>query len=50
MGKMLFNVAKDPYEKTDVTKEHPEVVKRLAARLKKVGATRPPLGDKPLLM
>ncbi|MDE0825904.1 MAG: arylsulfatase [Akkermansiaceae bacterium] len=50
MGEMLFNVKKDPYEKVDVAKEYPEVVKRLAARLKKVGAERPPLGDKPLLM
>jgi hypothetical protein len=47
---MLFNVKEDPHEKTDVAAKHPDVVKRLAARLKEVGAERPPLGDKPLLM
>ena len=50
MGEMLFNIARDPYEKKDVASEHPEVVKRLAARLAAVDRERPPLGDKPLLM
>jgi hypothetical protein len=40
----------DPFEKNDVANENPEVVKRLAARLATMGAERPPLGDKPLLM
>ncbi|MFP6876207.1 MAG: arylsulfatase [Roseibacillus sp.] len=50
MGDMLFNIKKDPYEKKDVAKEKPEIVKRLANRLAKVNSERPPLGDKPLLM
>ena len=50
MGEMLYNVKADPAEKTDIAKDNPEVVKRLAARLKEVSAERPPLGDKPLLM
>ncbi len=50
MGEMLFNIAKDPYEKKDVAGENPGVVKRLAPRLAQVDKERPPLGDKPLLM
>jgi len=50
MGKLLYNIRTDPYETTDVAARHPEVVKRLLARLAKVDAERPPLGDKPLLM
>jgi len=50
MGDMLFNIAEDPGEKTDIAAEHPHIVKRMAARLAEVGAERPPLGDKPLLM
>ena len=50
MGGMLFNIAKDPYEKKDVAGENPGVVKHLAARLAQVDKERPPLGDKPLLM
>jgi arylsulfatase A-like enzyme len=50
MGDMLFNIKKDPYEKKDVAKENPGIVKRLANRLAKVNSERPPLGDKPLLM
>lgn len=50
MGEMLFNIAKDPYEKNDVAGDHPEIVKRLAARLAQVDSERPPLGNKPLLM
>ena len=50
MGDTLFNIKKDPYEKEDVAKENPGIVKRLAKRLAKVNSERPPLGDKPLLM
>ncbi len=50
MGDLLFNIAKDPSETTDVAAQHPEVVKRLAARLEEAAAERPPMGDKPLLM
>jgi len=54
MGEMLFNVADDPGESKDVAKQHPEVVRRLKARLAKLAAERPPLskvlGEKPLLM
>ncbi|MFP6859658.1 MAG: arylsulfatase [Roseibacillus sp.] len=50
MGDMLFNIKKDPYEKNDIAKENPGIVKRLANRLAKVNSERPPLGDKPLLM
>jgi arylsulfatase A-like enzyme len=47
---VVFTNDEDPYEKTDVAKEHPKVVRRLAARLAVAGKERPPLGEKPLLM
>ncbi len=50
MGELLFNIAEDPSETTDIAKQHPEIVNRLTARLEAVSAERPPLGDKPLLM
>lgn len=50
MGDMLFNIKDDPSERHDVAKKHPKIVERLANRLAEVGAQRPPLGDKPLLM
>ncbi len=50
MGDMLFNIATDPYETTDVAARHPDLVKQLSERLAAVGQERPPLGDKPLLM
>ena len=50
MGHLLYNVVKDPSEKTDIAKQHPDVVKRLKARLDEVGKERPPLGEKPLVM
>ncbi len=50
MGERLYNIAEDPTEKTDVANLHPDLVKKLAARLAEAGAERPPLGDKPLLM
>lgn len=50
MGDRLYNIVEDPSEKSDVATKHPDIVKRLAARLVTAGAERPPLGDKPLLM
>ena len=50
MGDMLFNIKQDPSETTDIAARHPELVKKLAARLEQIGKQRPPLGDKPLLM
>ena len=50
MGDMLFNIADDPSESTDIAALHPEIVARLSKRLREVSASRPPLGDKPLLM
>lgn len=50
MGTRLYNIVVDPTEKTDVASQHPDIVKRLAARLAEAGRERPPLGDKPLLM
>lgn len=50
MGDHLFDIEEDPYEKTDIAKKHPEVVKKLKARVAAVGRERPPLGNKPLLM
>ena len=50
MGNMLFNIAEDPYETTDVAGAHPDIVRRLEKRLAELAAQRPPLGDKPLLM
>ena len=50
MGEMLFNVALDPYETTNIASERPALVKSLSDRLKHVGSQRPPLGEKPLLM
>lgn len=50
MGKMLFNIDQDPYEKKDVAGDHPEIVKKLSTRLAQVWKERPPMGDKPLLM
>ena len=50
MGDALYNMKSDPYETKDVSSEHPNVIRRLTARLNAVGEERPPLGDKPLLM
>jgi len=50
MGDMLYDIEADPGERTDIAAEHPEVVKRLKARLEEVGKERPPLGEKTLLM
>ncbi|MCH7920904.1 MAG: hypothetical protein IIC50_23375 [Planctomycetes bacterium] len=50
MGDMLYDIKRDPGERTDIAPQHPDIVKKLAARLDEVGKQRPPLGDKPLLM
>ena len=50
VGKELFNLAADPYEKTDIAAENPKLVAEMSARLKAASAERPPLGDLPLLM
>ncbi|MGY8690750.1 MAG: arylsulfatase B, partial [Verrucomicrobiales bacterium] len=50
MGDLLYNVVLDPSEQTDISDKHPDIVKKLKARLEEVGKQRPPLGDKPLLM
>jgi arylsulfatase A-like enzyme len=50
MGDFLYNIVEDPGETDDVAAKHPEIVKKLKARLEEVGKERPPLGDKPLLM
>jgi arylsulfatase A-like enzyme len=50
MGDALYNIAKDPYETTDIAARHPKLVTQLKARVAAVGAERPPMGDKPLLM
>ncbi|MGE3803773.1 MAG: arylsulfatase, partial [Gemmataceae bacterium] len=54
MGDMLFNVVDDPAEKKNMAKQHPELVKKLSARLAELAKERPPLkqvlGSKPLLM
>ena len=50
MGDVLFDIQNDPAETTDVAKDHPEIVKKLTARLAEAAKQRPPLGDKPLLM
>lgn len=50
MGDALYNIKVDPYETTNIAKQHPKLVAKLAARVTAVGKERPPLGDKPLLM
>jgi arylsulfatase A-like enzyme len=50
MGKLLFNITKDPYETTDVAAQNSQIVKELRDRLQAVDRERPPLGDKPMLM
>lgn len=50
MGDVLYNIADDPSEQTNIAKQQPEVVKKLASRLAAVSKQRPPLGNKPLLM
>ena len=50
MGEMMFDIANDPRETTDISAVHPEIVERLRRRLVEAAGERPPLGDKPLLM
>jgi arylsulfatase A-like enzyme len=50
MGDELYNIVKDPSEKNNIAATHPGIVKTLKARLMKLGAERPPLGDMDLLM
>lgn len=50
MGDLLYNVVQDPSEKTNVAAQHPEIVRKLKARLAMYSKQRPPLGDKLLLM
>lgn len=50
MGDALYNIRKDPFEKTNIAAKYPKLVARLTARINAVGNERPPLGDKPLLM
>lgn len=40
VGDQLFNLAKDPYEKSDVAAHHPDVVKQLKAQVAKFSALR----------
>ena len=50
MGDALYNITVDPAETSDLAEDHPDLVRRLKARLDMVGKERPPLGEKPLLM
>ena len=42
VGEELYEIPKDPYEKTDVAAKHPDVVKQLKARLAEVASQRRP--------
>jgi len=50
MGDVLYNVRKDPGERTDVAGKYPKIVAALRSRLAEAASERPPLGEKPLLM
>jgi arylsulfatase A-like enzyme len=50
MGKELYNIKTDPYEKKDIATEHPEIVAKLSELLKTAAAERPPLPDMTKLM
>lgn len=50
MGDVLYDIKKDPGETTDLAEKQPKRVEKLKKRLEAIGAERPPLGDKPLLM
>jgi arylsulfatase A-like enzyme len=42
VGEELYEIPKDPHEKTDVAAQHPDVVKQLKARLAEVASQRRP--------
>jgi arylsulfatase A-like enzyme len=50
IGKELFDLERDPYEKTDVAAANPEIVKQLFGVLEKYASERPPLGNVDRLM
>ncbi len=54
MGKVLYDIAADPTESTDIASKHPGIVRRLKARLAIFDKQRPPLsdiiGEHPMLM
>jgi len=50
VGEELYDLEADPAESQDIATEHPDVVRRLSARLAAVGEERPPLGGLPILM
>ncbi len=50
VGSELYNLASDPYEKTDIAALHTDLVTEMSARLQTFAAQRPPLGELPILM
>lgn len=50
VGKELYHLSADPGEKNDIAARHPEIVTRMATRLREAAAERPPLGELPVLM
>jgi arylsulfatase A-like enzyme len=50
MGKELYNLKEDPYEKKDIAGDRPEVVAQLSKRLEAAAAERPPMPDMSILM
>ena len=49
MGKLLYDVVRDPAETTDIAAQHPDVVRRLRSRLEQFDRQRPPLGNLPVM-
>ncbi|MCM8540709.1 MAG: arylsulfatase [Lentisphaeraceae bacterium] len=50
VGKELYNIVKDPSEKNDISKSHPDIVNSLTNRVTAVGKERPPMPDMNILM
>ncbi len=50
VGKELYNIVKDPSEKNDIAKSHPDIYKKLHDRVTKLGKERPPMPDMSILM
>ena len=50
VGKELYDLKADPYEKTNIAAKHPELVKSLSERVDWYGKQRPPLGKVERLM